>query len=303
MKANTILETIGNTPHVKINRLFPQTHEVWMKLERANPGGSLKDRIALQMVEDAENSGDLKKGGTIIEPTSGNTGIGLAMVGAVKGYKVVLMMPESASIERRQLMKAYGAELVLVANIKEGIAKAEEMVATTEGAWMPMQFENPSNPDAHSHTTAEEILADFPDGLDYLVAGVGTGGHLTGIARVLKNKMPKLKVYAVEPSLSPLISGTGEHNPHPIQGIGPGFIPANLDQSLLDGVITADGDDAKDFARRAAREEGALIGISSGAVLAAVNQLIKDAPEGARIMAFNYDSGERYLSVEGFLDA
>lgn len=303
MKANTILETIGNTPHVKINRLFPQTHEVWMKLERANPGGSLKDRIALQMVEDAENSGDLKKGGTIIEPTSGNAGIGLAMVGAVKGYKVVLMMPESASIERRQLMKAYGAELVLVANIKEGIAKAEEMVATTAGAWMPMQFENPSNPDAHSHTTAEEILADFPDGLDYLVAGVGTGGHLTGIARVLKNKMPKLKVYAVEPSLSPLISGTGEHNPHPIQGIGPGFIPANLDQSLLDGVITADGDDAKDFARRAAREEGALIGISSGAVLAAVNQLIKDAPEGARIMAFNYDSGERYLSVEGFLDA
>ncbi|MCK5575365.1 MAG: cysteine synthase A [Sphingomonadales bacterium] len=305
MKAQNILETIGNTPHVKINKLFPEGYDVWVKHERVNPGGSVKDRIALAMVEEAEKAGLLKKGGTIVEPTSGNTGIGLAMVAAVKGYKMVLVMPESMSIERRQLMKAYGAELALTpkeGGINAAIEMARQITKQTNGAWMPMQFDNPVNPDIHSQTTAAEILEDFPEGLDYLVAGVGTGGHLTGVARILKEKMPNLKVYAVEPDLSPVISG-GAPGPHPIQGIGPGFIPKNLDVDLLEGAIKIEGPDAMEFARRSARLEGTLIGISSGAVLAAIDQLLKDAPKGSTVMAFNYDSGERYLSVEGFLDA
>ena len=303
MKADTILHTIGNTPHVRIQRLFGAGAQVWIKSERSNPGGSIKDRIALEMVEEAEKSGALQPGGTIIEPTSGNTGIGLALVAAVKGYKLVLVMPDSMSIERRRLMLAYGAQFDLTPKekgMKGAIARAEELRAETPGAWIPQQFENPANIAVHARTTAQEILADFPDGLDALVTGVGTGGHITGCARVLKEKFPHLKVFAVEPTLSPVISG-GQPGPHPIQGLGAGFIPKNLDTSLLDGVVQIDAEDAREYARRSAREEGMLVGISSGATLAAIAQKLKDLPAGSRVLGFNYDTGERYLSVEGFL--
>jgi cysteine synthase A len=303
MKAHTILDTIGNTPHVRIQRLFGANANVWIKSERSNPGGSIKDRIALAMVEAAEQSGALKPGGTIVEPTSGNTGIGLAMVAAVKGYKLVLVMPDSMSIERRRLMLAYGASFDLTPRekgMKGAIARAEELVASTPGAWMPQQFENPANIDVHVRTTAQEILADFPEGIDALITGVGTGGHLTGAARVLKAKFPNLKVFAVEPAASPVISG-GAPAPHPIQGIGAGFIPKNLDTTLLDGVIQVDAEAAREYARRSAREEGMLVGISSGATLAAIAQKLAELPAGATVLGFNYDTGERYLSVEGFL--
>jgi cysteine synthase len=305
MKANSILETIGHTPHVRINRLFGSNQNVWIKSERSNPGGSIKDRIALAMIEDAERSGQLKVGGTIIEPTSGNTGIGLAMVAAVKGYKLILVMPDSMSIERRRLMLAYGASFELTPRekgMKGSIAKAEELAAATPGSWVPQQFENPANIEVHARTTAQEIIADFPDGLDALITGVGTGGHLTGCARVLKAQWPKLKVFAVEPAASPVISG-GPPSPHPIQGIGAGFIPRNLDVSVLDGVIKVDADPAREMARRCAREEGMLVGISSGATLAAIAQKLPELPTGSRVLGFNYDTGERYLSIEGFLPA
>jgi len=305
MKAANILETIGNTPHIRINRLFGSTHQVWIKSERANPGASIKDRIALAMVEAAEKSGELKPGSIIIEPTSGNTGIGLAMVAAVKGYKLQLVMPESMSIERRRLMLAYGATFVLTPREKGmpgAIAKAAELVAATPNAWMPQQFENPANIEVHARTTAREILADFPQGIDVLITGVGTGGHITGCAQVLKKAWPKLKVFAVEPSLSPVISG-GKPAPHPIQGIGAGIIPKNLQVDLLDGVIQVDADPAKEMARRAAKEEGMLIGISSGATLQAIKQKLPEIPAGATVLGFNYDSGERYLSIEGFIPA
>jgi cysteine synthase A len=303
MKASSILHTIGNTPHVRINRLFGNSHAVWIKSERSNPGGSIKDRIALSMVEDAERSGALKAGGTIIEPTSGNTGVGLAMVAAVKGYKLILVMPDSMSIERRRLMLAYGAsfELTPRANGMKGcIARAQELLAATPGGWMPQQFENPANVEVHMRTTAQEIITDFPDGLDALITGVGTGGHLTGCSRILKAKWPQLKVFAVEPVASPVISG-GAPSPHPIQGIGAGFIPKNLDTSLLDGVIQVDAEPAREMARRCAREEGILVGISSGATLAAIAQKLPELKAGATVLGFNYDTGERYLSVEGFL--
>jgi len=302
MKANNILETIGRTPHIRINRLFGDA-KVWIKSERSNPGGSVKDRIALAMIEDAEKRGLLAPGGTIIEPTSGNTGIGLAMVAAVKGYKLVLVMPDSMSIERRRLMLAYGATFDLTPRekgMKGAIARAEELLATTPGAWMPQQFENPANVEVHVQTTAQEILADFPDGIDALITGVGTGGHLTGVAKVLKAKFPKLKVFAVEPAASPVISG-GAPAPHPIQGIGAGFVPKNLDTALLDGVIQVDAEAAREYARRSAREEGLLVGISSGATLAAIAQKLPELPAGATVLGFNYDTGERYLSIEGFL--
>ena len=302
MIAQDILETIGNTPHVRINRLFG-VHQVWIKSERSNPGGSIKDRIALAMVQDAEAKGLLKAGSTIIEPTSGNTGVGLAMVAAVKGYKLILVMPDSMSIERRRLMLAYGASFDLTPRekgMKGAIARAQELLAATPNAWMPQQFENPANIQAHVHTTALEILQDFPEGLDALITGVGTGGHLTGCARVLKTKWPKLKVFAVEPSASPVISG-GAPAPHPIQGIGAGFVPLNLDTSLLDGIITVEAEAAREMARRSAREEGVLVGISSGATLAAIAQKLPDLPPNARVLGFNYDTGERYFSVEGFL--
>ena len=305
MKADSILATIGNTPHIRINRLFGPGCNVWIKSERANPGGSIKDRIALAMVEDAEKSGKLKPGGTIIEPTSGNTGIGLAIVGAVKGYPVILVMPDSMSVERRRLMLAYGAKFELTPREKGmngSIARAQELVAQTPGAWMPQQFDNPANIEAHARTTAQEILADFPQGLDVLITGVGTGGHITGCAQVLKKAWPKLKVFAVEPTASPVISG-GKHTPHPLQGIGAGFIPKNLDTSLLDGTILVEAEAAKEMARRAAREEGMLIGLSSGATLAAIAQKLAQLPAGAKVIGFNYDTGERYLSVEGFLPA
>ena len=305
MKAPNILATIGNTPHIRINRLFGPDAQVWIKSERANPGGSVKDRIALGMVEAAEQSGALKPGGTIIEPTSGNTGIGLAMVAAVKGYKCILVMPDSMSIERRRLMLAYGAKLVLTPRaegIKASIAKAEELRAATPGGWIPQQFENPANVAAHERTTAREIAADFPDGLDALITGVGTGGHITGCARVLKKQWPNLKVFAVEPTLSPVLSG-GKHSPHPIQGIATGFIPAVMDVSLLDGVIQVEAEAAKEMGRRSAREEGILVGLSSGATLAAIAQKLGELPKGSRVLGFNYDTGERYLSVEGFLPA
>ena len=305
MKADSILETIGNTPHVRINRLFGAGHNIYIKSERSNPGGSIKDRIALAMVDDAEKSGALKPGGTIIEPTSGNTGIGLAMVAAVKGYKIILVMPDSMSVERRRLMLAYGASFDLTPRekgMKGAIARAVELVAATPNSWMPQQFDNPANIDAHVQTTAREILADFPKGIDALITGVGTGGHLTGCARVLKAKWPQLKVFAVEPSASPVISG-GAPSPHPIQGIGAGFIPKNLDMSLLDGVIQVDAEPAREMARRCAREEGMLVGISSGATLAAIAQKLLDLPAGATVLGFNYDTGERYLSIEGFLPA
>jgi cysteine synthase A len=303
MKAINILATIGNTPHIRINRIFGSNQEVWIKSERANPGGSIKDRIALSMVEDAERSGALKPGGTIVEPTSGNTGIGLAMVAAVKGYPLILVMPDSMSVERRRLMLAYGAKFVLTPRaegMKGAIAKAQTIVEQTRGAWMPQQFDNPANIAVHASTTAQEIAADFPDGLDALITGVGTGGHITGCAQVLKAKWPKLKVFAVEPAASPVISG-GQPNPHPIQGIGAGFIPKNLHTALLDGVIQVDAEAAREMARRAAREEGMLIGISSGATLQAIAQKLPELGSRARVLGFNYDTGERYLSIEGFL--
>ena len=305
MKAQNILETIGRTPHVRINRLFGDQAQVWIKSERSNPGGSIKDRIALAMVEDAEKCGALKPGATIIEPTSGNTGVGLAMVAAVKGYKLVLVMPESMSVERRRLMLAYGASFDLTPRekgMKGAIERAAELAAQTPNSWIPQQFENPANVDVHVRTTAQEILADFPEGLDALITGVGTGGHITGCAQVLKKAWPKLKVFAVEPTASPVISG-GKPSPHPIQGIGAGFIPKNLHTELLDGVIQVEAEAAKDFARRSASQEGMLVGISSGATLAAIAQKLPELPAGANVLGFNYDTGERYLSIEGFLPA
>lgn len=303
MKANTILETIGNTPHIRVSKLFPDS-EVWIKSERSNPGGSIKDRIALAMIEAAEASGDLKPGGTIIEPTSGNTGVGLAMVAAVKGYKLVLVMPESMSIERRRLMLAYGATFDLTPRekgMKGAIERALELIEQTPGAWMPQQFENPANIDVHTRTTALEILNDFKDApIDVIITGVGTGGHITGIAETLKKSWPNLKVYAVEPHASPVISG-GQPGPHPIQGIGAGFVPANLHTQAIDGAIQVDAVVAKDMARRAATEEGMLVGISSGATLAAILQKLPDLPDNVRVLGFNYDTGERYLSVPDFL--
>ncbi len=302
MKANSVLETIGGTPHIRVQRLFGNA-EVWIKSERSNPGGSIKDRIALAMIEAAEASGDLQPGGTIVEPTSGNTGVGLAMVAAVKGYKLIRVMPESMSLERRRLMLAYGASFDLTPRekgMKGAIERALEIINSTPGAWMPQQFENPANIEIHQRTTAQEILADFADApLDMLISGVGTGGHITGVGEVLKKAWPGLKVFAVEPTLSPVIS-RGQPGPHPIQGIGAGFIPANLHTGILDGVIKVDPSDAKDYARRSAKEEGLLVGISSGATLAAIAQKLADAP-GAKILGFNYDTGERYLSVPDFL--
>ncbi len=303
MKAQSVLETIGKTPHIRLNRLFPEA-EVWIKSERSNPGGSIKDRIGLAMIEAAEKDGSLKAGGTIIEPTSGNTGVGLAMAAAVKGYKLILVMPESMSLERRRLMLAYGATFDLTPRekgMKGAIERANELAAATPGAWIPQQFENPANIDVHVRTTAEEILADFADSpIDVLITGVGTGGHITGCAQVLKKAWPNLKVFAVEPTLSPVISG-GQPGPHPIQGIGAGFVPANLHTQLLDGVIQVEPENAKDFARRAANMEGLLVGISSGATLAAISQKLPDLPAGTRVLGFNYDTGERYLSVPDFL--
>ena len=303
MKAGNILETIGRTPHIRVNRLFGDA-EVWVKSERSNPGASVKDRIALAMVEDAERSGALTPGGTIIEPTSGNTGIGLAMVAAVKGYKLVLVMPDSMSLERRRLMLAYGAAFDLTPRekgMKGAIARAEELVAATPDSWMPQQFENPANLEVHVRTTAQEILADFRDSpIDILITGVGTGGHITACAQVLKKEWPGLEVFAVEPTLSPVLSG-GQPGPHPIQGIGAGFVPGIMDVSLLDGVILVDPADAKDMARRAAREEGMLVGISSGASLAAVRQKLAEVGPGKRVLTFNYDTGERYVSVPDLL--
>ena len=309
MKFDNVLHSIGGTPHIRLQRLFAGVaqpgQQVWIKSERSNPGGSVKDRIALAMVEAAEASGALQPGGTIIEPTSGNTGVGLAMVAAVKGYQLVLVMPDSMSMERRRLMLAYGARFDLTPRekgMKGAIARAEELAAQTPGAWILQQFDNPANVTAHEQTTAQEILADFPDGLDVLITGVGTGGHLTGCARVLKAKWPNLKVFAVEPTQSPVISG-GAPAPHPIQGIGAGFIPKNLDTSVLDGVIQVEAEPAREYARRSAREEGMLVGISSGATLAAIAQKLPELPAGAKVLGFNYDTGERYLSVEGFLPA
>jgi len=303
MKFDSILSTIGQTPHVRVSRLFPD-HDVWIKSERTNPGGSIKDRIGLAMIEDAERSGALSPGGTIVEPTSGNTGIGLAMVAAVKGYKLILVMPESMSVERRRLMLAYGASFDLTPRekgMKGAIERALEIVASTPGAWMPQQFENPANIDVHVRTTGPEILADFADKpIDAIITGVGTGGHITGVAQFLKPHWPNLKVYAVEPTLSPVISG-GAPSPHPIQGIGAGFIPKNLHTDLLDGVIQVDPADAKEMARKSATMEGMLVGISSGATLAAIKQKLPDLPADARVLGFNYDTGERYLSVPDFL--
>jgi cysteine synthase len=300
MRYDSILEVIGETPVVRIHRLFDPRVEVWTKMERANPGGSIKDRIALSMVEDAEQRGILKPGSVVIEPTSGNTGIGLALVCAVKGYRLILVMPESMSIERRKLMAAYGATFELTPRelgMRGSIERALELVEETPGGWMPMQFENAANVEVHRRTTAEEIGRDFPDGLDYIVTGVGTGGHITGIAEVLKPRWPALKVYAVEPTLSPVLSG-GTHSAHPIQGIGAGFVPAVMRPELLDGILQVSGEDAMTYARRSAREEGTLVGVSSGAALAAVAQLIPGVADGSRILTFDYDTGERYLSVE-----
>jgi cysteine synthase A len=301
MKYNNILETIGNTPHVKINRLFGANHHVYIKLERANPGASIKDRIAVAMIEDAEEKGLLKEGGTIIEATSGNTGIGLAMVAAVKGYKLILVMPESMSIERRRLMSLYGAEFVLTPRekgMKGAIEKAAELVKEIPNAWSPLQFENPANIEIHKKTTSQEIISAFPNGLDYMITGVGTGGHITGCAEILRQHFPNLKVYAVEPEASPVISG-GDAGPHPLQGIGAGFIPTNLHTDLLDGSIQVSKDEAYEYTQRAAKEEGMFIGISSGASLAAVAKKLPEIPENATILTFCYDTGERYLSVEG----
>lgn len=304
MIANTVLETIGSTPHIRINRLFGDAR-VWMKSERANPGGSIKDRIGVAMVEDAERRGILTPDSTIVEPTSGNTGIGLAIVAAVKGYRLILVMPESMSIERRRIVAAYGAQLELTPRelgMKGAIERAKAIVASTPGAWMPQQFENAANIEVHRRTTAREILADFPDGLDYLVTGVGTGGHITGVSEVLKERMPRLKTFAVEPAKSAVISG-GEPSPHRIQGIGAGFIPANLHRDTLDGVLQVTEDEAYEFAVRCAREEGIFVGPSSGAALAAVAQLLRDVPAGSRVLTFCYDTGERYLSVDNLFAA
>ncbi len=303
MKADSILATIGNTPHIRLSRMFPD-HEVWIKCERANPGGSIKDRIGLAMIEAAEADGSLQPGGVIIEPTSGNTGIGLAMVAAVKGYQLVLVMPDSMSVERRRLMLAYGASFDLTPRekgMKGAIERARELVEQTPGAWMPQQFDNPANVDVHVRTTAQEIASDFSESpINVLITGVGTGGHLTGCAEALKKLWPGMKAYAVEPTLSPVISG-GQPAPHPIQGIGAGFIPGNLHTQSIDGAIQVDPADAKDMARRCAREEGMLVGISSGATLAAIAQKLPVLPAGSRVLGFNYDTGERYLSVADFL--
>jgi cysteine synthase A len=301
MKADSILDLIGNTPHLKINKLFRKDISVWIKLEKFNPGASIKDRIALSMIDDAEKKGILKPGGVIIEPTSGNTGIGLAMVAAVRGYRLILVMPESMSLERRKIMSAYGAEVVLTPRekgMKGSIERASVLRSETAGSWIPSQFDNPANTEAHRNTTAQEILRDFPEGFDYLFAGVGTGGHITGCAEVLKKSFPNLKVLAIEPELSPVLSG-GTPGPHPLQGIGAGFIPSILNTGLLDGVIKVAKEDAYTFTKRAAREEGLFIGISTGAVLAAVQQKINVFDAGSRILTFNYDTGERYLSTEG----
>lgn len=300
MKAENILQTIGNTPHVRINHLYPEGYEVWMKLERANPGGSIKDRIALAMIEDAEKRGVLKNGSVIIEPTSGNTGIGLAMVAAVKKYRLILVMPDSMSVERRRIMAAHGAEFELTPRslgMKGAIEKANELLKTIPGSWMPMQFDNPANPEIHIHTTAREILADFPDGFDYLVTGVGTGGHISGVSKILKEKFPDMKTFAVEPELSPVLSG-GQPGPHPIQGIGAGFVPANLYREYLDGVITVSKEEAFSYTVKLALGEGIMAGVSTGASLAAVGRKISEIKPGARILTFCYDTGERYLSVE-----
>ena len=304
MKANSILDTIGDTPHVRLSRLFPR-NEVWMKLERANPGGSIKDRIGIAMIEDAEARGALKPGGTIIEPTSGNTGIGLAMAAVVKGYKLIIVMPDSMSIERRRILVAYGARLELTPRekgMKGSIARAEELIAETPGSWMPMQFDNPANVEIHRETTGEEILRDFPEGLDYVITGVGTGGHITGVAQTLKRVMPGLKVLAVEPAKSALIAG-GEHSPHKIQGIGAGFIPGNLDRSVLDGTVSVSEEEAYDWAVRSAKQEAIFIGPSSGAALAAVAKTLPNIPAKSRVLTFCYDTGERYLSVDGLFVA
>ena len=301
MKAQNILETIGNTPHVKLSRLFPADYEVWVKVEKTNPGGSIKDRIALSMVEDAEAKGILKEGSVIIEPTSGNTGIGLALVAAVKGYRLILTMPESMSIERRKALSAFGAELVLTPRekgMKGSIAKAEELSAEIPNSWIPLQFSNPANVSVHKEETAQEIIDDFPEGFDYLITGVGTGGHISGVAEALKEKFPNIKVFAVEPEGSPVISG-GAPGPHPIQGIGAGFIPENLHTEILDGTIQVSKEEAFDYAQKAAKVEGLFVGISSGASLAAVAKKILEIPAGSRILTFSYDHGERYLSVEG----
>jgi cysteine synthase A len=301
VKAQSVLDLIGNTPHVRLAKLFPE-HEVWMKLERQNPGGSIKDRIALSMIEDAERRGVLKPGSVIIEPTSGNTGVGLAMVAAYKGYKLILVMPDSMSIERRRLMAAYGAQFELTPKaqgMKGAVARAVELVKATPGSWIPQQFENPANVEAHRARTAREVLADFPQGLDYLITGVGTGGHISGVGEVLKQNFPGLKVLAVEPAASPVIAG-GQPGPHPLQGLGANFVPKNLHREVLDGVIAVENDEAFDFARRAAKEEGLFVGISTGAALAGVTRAIreKELPRGSRILTFNYDTGERYLSVD-----
>ena len=301
MKANNILETIGNTPHVRLNKLFGNQHEVWIKLEKANPGGSIKDRIALAMIEDAEQKGLLNKSSVIIEPTSGNTGIGLALVAAVKGYKIILVMPESMSVERRKLMASYGAEFVLTPRekgMKGAIEKATELTAQTPNAWMPQQFDNQANTDIHRKTSALEILNDFPEGLDFIITGVGTGGHITGVAEILKPHFPNLKVFAVEPELSPVLSG-GAPGPHPIQGIGAGFAPSILNKEILNGVIQVSKEDAFTYTQRLAKEEGILAGISTGASLAAVAKKLAEVPEGAKVLTYNYDTGERYLSIEG----
>lgn len=304
MRVDNILETIGNTPHVRINRLYAglkKGAEVWLKLERANPGGSIKDRIGIAMIEAAEKDGRLRPGNTIVEPTSGNTGIGLAMAAAVKGYELIIVMPDSMSVERRRLITAYGAELVLTpkeGGTKGAIAKAQEIVDATPGAWMPMQFDNPANIDIHRTTTAQEILRDFPDGIDVMITGVGTGGHITGVSEVLKKRFPKMKTFAVEPAKSTVLSG-GTHSPHRIQGVGAGFIPGNYHGDVVDGFIQVTEESAYEYAQRAAKEEGIFLGISSGATLAAVAQKLPELPEGSRVLAFNYDTGERYLSVDG----
>jgi cysteine synthase len=301
MKANNILETIGNTPHVRVNNVYGNDHNVWIKLEKNNPGASIKDRIALSMIEDAEKKGILKKGSVIIEPTSGNTGIGLALVASVKGYRIILVMPESMSVERRKIMNSYGAEFVLTPRekgMKGAIEKANELAKETPNSWVPQQFDNAANVEVHKRTTALEILKDFPDGLDYLITGVGTGGHITGVAEVLKEKFPNLQVYAVEPELSPVLSG-GAPSPHPLQGLGAGFVPSVLNTGILDGIIKVSRDESFDYAQRLAKEEGILTGISTGAALAAVAKKLVDIPKGSTVLTFNYDTGERYLSIEG----
>lgn len=301
MKFQNALETIGNTPVVKINKLFSPDHEIWIKLEKNNPGGSIKDRIGLAMIEDAEAKGLLNKDSVIIEPTSGNTGIGLALVAAVKGYKLILVMPESMSIERRKIMEAYGAEFVLTPRekgMKGAIEKANELAEETPNSWIPRQFDNPANVKVHVETTAQEILKDFPDGLDYIITGVGTGGHITGIAKVVKEKYPNVKVFAVEPELSPVLSG-GSPAPHPLQGLGAGFVPSILDITLLDGVITVGKEEAYEYALKAAKKEGLFVGVSTGAALAAIAKHLPEIPPNTKILTINYDTGERYLSVEG----